>query len=265
MHMRKSRVLEKLRAGKTVHSFKLNYSDPRIAETVALHGFDCIWLCQEHIGNDWSAIESQIRAAKCHDVDVLLRVSRGSYCDYAKPLEMDATGIMVPHVMSLEDAENIVRMTRFQPVGRRPVDGANADAAFLNVPLSDYIVEANRERFVVVQIEDYEPLDQLDEIAALDGIDMLFYGPADFSHSIGAPGDWNHPRVLEARKLVVEAAKKHGKFAGTTSEISTVRKYVDMGYQFLNVGADVVAVNEYCKGLIGEFDRICSANNRQTT
>ena len=255
--MRRSLVLEKLRAGKPVHSFHLNFADPRVAETAALHGFDCLWICQEHIANDWSAVESQILAAKCHDVDTLVRVSRGSYSDYIKPLEMDATGIMVPHIMSVKDAEDVVRMTRFMPVGRRPVDGGNADAKFCNVAFTDYLKEANEQRFLIVQIEDPEPLDELDEIASLDGIDMLFFGPGDFSHSIGAPGEWDHPRLIEARKLVAEAANKHGKFAGTTADLSTVKSYQDMGYQFLNTGADVLALNEYCKRLKSGFDEIC--------
>ncbi len=257
MHMRPSNVLKKLRAGEVVHSFKLNYADPRIAETVALIGFDCIWVCQEHIGNDWSAIESQIWAAKCHDVDVVVRIARGPYSDYIIPLEMDATGIMVPHVMSFADAEHVVRTTRFQPIGRRPVDGGNADARFCNVPFTEYIKQANEQRFIIVQIEDPEPLDEIDEIAQLEGIDMLFFGPGDFSHSIGAPGDWQNPRIKEARKLVVETAKKHGKFAGTTADLTTIREYMDMGYQFLNTGADVLGINEYGKALKEGFDKIC--------
>jgi len=257
MEMRRSNVLKKLRAGKVVHSFKLNFADGRIAELAAMHDFDCIWVCVEHIANDWSALERQIWAAKTRDMDVMVRVARGSYSDYILPLEMDAAGIMVPHVMSLEDARKVVRTTRFHPTGRRPVDGGNADACYCNVPFTEYLKQANEERFVAIQIEDPEPLDQLDDIASLYGIDMLFFGPGDFSHGIGAPGEWDNPKLIEARRRVVETALRHGKFAGTTGSLENLRDLVDMGYRFINIGADVLGMNEYCSRLAGEFRKIC--------
>jgi len=253
MEMRKSNVLRKLRAGEAVHSFKLNFADGRIAEVAAMHDFDCIWVCMEHIANDWSAIERQIWAAKTRDMDVMVRVPRGSYSDYIRPLEMDAAGIMVPHVMSARDAREVVRITRFQPIGRRPVDGGNADACYCNVDFKEYVATANNERFLAVQIEDPEPLSELDAIAELDGIDMLFFGPGDFSHGIGAPGEWENPKIHDARKRVVQAALRHGKYAGTTGSLSNLGELLDMGYRFINIGADVIGLNEYCSRIASEF------------
>ena len=257
MNMRKSRVLEKLRAGGIVNCFKTNFADGRVSELAAIHGFDCIWVGMEHIANTWAAVENQIWAAKTHDVDVMVRVSRGSYSDYIKPLELDAAGIMVPHIMSLEDAENIVRMTRFHPVGRRPVDGGNADGAYCNIDFKEYINQANEQRFIAVQIEDPEPLNELEAIAELDGIDMLFFGPGDFSHGIGAPGIWDHPKLIETRKRVAKIAQKHGKFAGTTGDIKSLNEFIDMGYQFICVVSDVSALNEYCRQIVDEFIKRC--------
>jgi len=254
--MRRSRVLEKLRAGGVVRSFKLNFSDGRIAEVAAMHGFDCIWVCMEHVGTDWSVVERQIWAAKCHDADVMVRISRGGYSDYVRPLELDASGIMVPHVMSRADAEQVVRTTRFHPVGRRPVDGGNADGSYCTLPFREYLATANEQRFVAVQIEDPEPLEELDDIAGIDGIDMLFFGPGDFSHGIGAPGEWDDPRLVDARRRVVETALRHGKFAGTTGDTSNLRELVDMGYRFINVGADVLALNEYCGRIVKAFESL---------
>jgi 2-keto-3-deoxy-L-rhamnonate aldolase RhmA len=112
-------VLRRLRAGEVVNCFKLNTADARIAEIAALAGFDSLWSCVEHIANDWSVIEQHIWAAKAYDVDVIVRVARGNYSDYVRPLELDAAGIMVSHLMGLEDARTVVRMTRFHPLGRR--------------------------------------------------------------------------------------------------------------------------------------------------
>jgi len=200
--MRKSRVFAKMRSGGIAGCLKLNVDNVRVAEIAAMSGIDCLWLDTEHVATDWSMIEAQILAAKVYDVDVMVRVGRGSYSDYIRPLEIDATGIMVPHIMSLEDARNVVRMTRFHPLGRRPIDGGNADGAYARLNVKDYIRQANDQRFVIFQIEDPEPLDDLEEIAALPGVDMLFFGPGDFSHSLGVPGEWQHPKLIETRRRV---------------------------------------------------------------
>ncbi|MFN0118981.1 MAG: HpcH/HpaI aldolase family protein [Blastocatellia bacterium] len=251
--MRPSRVLRKLRAGELASCFKLNLLDGRVAELAAMHGFDSLWLCMEHVPNDWSEIEKQILAARIYDVDTLVRIARGSYSDYIRPLEMNATGIIVPHIMSLEDARHVVHMTRFHPVGRRPVDGGNADGAYCNIAFTDYIAQANRERMVFLQIEDPEPLSELDEIAALPGYDALLFGPGDFSHAIGVPSQVNHPEVEDARRRVAAAARKHGKFAATVGGLADLPRLFEMGYQWVCSGADVLGLNEYCKQMVAGF------------
>jgi 4-hydroxy-2-oxoheptanedioate aldolase len=253
--MRPSRVLAKLRAGKVAVSFKLNLGDARAMEIAAMAGFDCLWPDMEHVPNDWSVIEKGIWAAKSQNVDVMVRVARGSYSDYVRPLEMDAAGIMVPHIMSLADAQAVVRMTRFHPIGRRPVDGGNADGAYCNLDFKEYLRQANEQRFVVLQIEDPEPMAELDAIAALPGYDMLFFGPGDFSHGIGAPGVWDHPQLLAARKRVAEAARAHGKFAGTVGAPGNLDELVDLGYRFVNLGADVVGLSRYCDSIMDDVSK----------
>lgn len=253
MQMRPSRVLQKLRAGEVVNCFKLNLSCPRTADLVAAAEFDCIWADLEHTATDWDTLEKQILAAKSRDVDVMARVSRGGYSDYIRCLELDAAGIMVPHIMNIEDAKRVVWMTRFHPTGRRPFDGGNADGIYCRVPPADYIKQANEQRFLVVQIEDPEPLDDLDAIAALDGIDMIFFGPGDFSHSIGHPGEFSHPMVVDTRKRVAEAARKHGKWAGTLGSPETMPDLVKLGYTFINIGADVLGLNTYCDKLVSDW------------
>src|SRR5688500_2826226 len=127
MKMRESQVLKKLRAGEITSCIKINIANAQVSELAAMSAFDCVWLDQEHTAQDWSVLNSQIWSCKAWNTDTLVRVPRGSYSDLVKPLEMDATGIMVPHVMSLQDAKNIVRMTRFHPLGLRAIDGGNAD------------------------------------------------------------------------------------------------------------------------------------------
>ncbi len=247
MEMRKSRVLRRMREGKVAFSFKLNFACARAAEFAGMFGFHCIWSDLEHVANDWSVVESQVWAAKNYDTDIMVRVSKGSYSDYIRPLEIDAAGIMVPHVMSAEEAREIVRWTRFYPTGRRPVDGGNADAKYLGVGAADYIRQANEQRFVTIQIEDPEGIENLDEIAAVPGIDMLFFGPGDYSHSLGIIGQMNHPEVQKARKKVVEAAASNGKFAGTVGNPDNCGELAAMGYNFLNTGSDVGFLGKACR------------------
>lgn len=252
--MRSSRVLKKLRSGQTVNCFKINLSDTRAYEIAAMHGFDCLWSCMEHIGTDWSTIEKAVLATKAYDVDLVCRIARGSYSDYVRPLELDSTGIMVPHVMSADDAADVIAKTRFYPLGRRAVDGGNADALFCNVDFNEYLKIANTERFIILQIEDPEPLAELDKIAALDGFDVLFFGAADFSVSIGQPGQLSHPEVQKARKLIVKTAHKYNKYAGATCGIGNRKDIISMGYDFICMGADVIGLNNYCKEIVATWE-----------
>ena len=125
-------------------------------------------------------------------------------------------------------------------------------------PLARYIEHANQERFVAVQIEDPEPLEELDAIAATQGIDMLFFGPGDFTQAIGAPGSFGDPRVDDARRRVAEAAARHGKFAGTVGSIETLPSLIETGYRFVSVGADVVALTERFRAVAEAFGHVSS-------
>ena len=147
--------------------------------------------------------------------------------------------------MSLEEAKNVVYYTKFHPIGRRPIDGGNADGKYGLVPADEYMKTANEERFVVVQIEDPEPMRELEEICALPGIDMIFFGPADFSQGTGIPNQFDHPLIKETQKKIAYTARKHGKMAGTVGGIANQDELIGMGYQFINLGADVLALAGY--------------------
>jgi 4-hydroxy-2-oxoheptanedioate aldolase len=257
--MRPSRVLARLRSGGVASCTKLNLADPRVAEIAARSGFDCIWVDMEHVPNTLRDIEDQVRAAKMYDVDAIVRVKRGSYSDLVHPLEMDAAGVMVPHVMSAADARAVAWQTRFHPVGRRALDGGNADGGYCAIDIQQYTRQANEQRLVIVQIEDPEPMAELDAIAATPGIDMLFFGPGDFSQGIGATGKWDDPRIAEARKRIAAVARAHGKFAGTVGGPAQIASLVEEGYRFINVGADVVALAEYFRGIAAHFEPTSAA------
>lgn len=250
MQLKKCKALDRMRAGETINCFKFNLDGFRGVQLIGMLGFDCLWTDMEHTPNSIELIEKQVMAAKACGVDMIVRVHRGSYSDLVNPLEMDAAGVMVPHVMCAEDARKIARMTKFQPRGLRPVDGGNADGAFCMVPFKEYAEFVNENRMVIAQIEDPEAMDELDEICATDGLDMIFFGPGDYSHALGVPGEITHPEVNKARILVAETARKHGKLAGTTGSPQTFTEYSRMGYRLINIGADIFGMSKYGMDLL---------------
>ena len=97
-----------------------------------------------------------------------------------------------------------------------------------------------------------DPLEELDGICSVPGIDIVFFGPGDFSQSIGKPGECNAPEVAAARKRVAAAALRHGKFAGTVGSPSRVRELQQEGFRFINLGADVLGLGSYCRELLAK-------------
>jgi len=248
-----------IRAGRVASCLKVISADPRIIETMAASGTDAIWVCTEHTPANYENIENQVRAAKIFDVDLVVRCPRGSYSDHIRGLEADAAAVMVPHVMGVDDARNVVRMTKFPPLGRRACDGGNVDGLYTRVAYADYLSQSNAERFVIHQIEDPEPLDELEAIAELPGVDMLFFGPGDYSTVIGIPGRIWDPAIVAVGERIARVARKAGKMAGTVAVPDKCRMLADMGYNFLNIGGDVSALAEYSNQRVDSFKAAMAA------
>lgn len=253
MKLRPSRILEKARAGQPATVLKLNLTEPRIVELAGLAGADAVWLCNEHVPNDWLNLEHQIRAAKLHGMDTIVRVNKGGYSEYVKPFECDATGIMVPHVTSAEEARSVVDMVRCHPLGRRAMDGGNMDGLFCQIPLEDYARHMNTERFIILQIEAPEALEKVEEIAAVPGFDALLFGAGDFSHRIGKLGKATDPEVVAARKRVAAAALRHNKLVAVASLYGQKEQVMEEGTTIFTLGADVLELGAAFKKLISGF------------
>ncbi len=239
MEKPKNKMVEKLKKGELVVSAKLNITHHIPATLAAMAGFDAVWVDMEHIPADYREINEVVLAAKAYGAETVVRVPRGCYSNTTRPLEMDASAVMVPHVMSAEDAKTVARNTKFHPIGRRPIDGGYTDGMYCMMNYGEYIKYSNEQRLTIVQIEDIEALEDIENIAQVEGIDMLFFGPADFAHSIGIPTEMGDPRVAAARKKVAEVAKKYGKYAGTVGSPANIKELYDMGYRYVNITADV--------------------------
>lgn len=253
MNLRTSRILRLLRENRFPAVIKSNLTDPRVAEMAGLAGFDAIWLCQEHVPGDWTALEHTIRAARLHDMDSLVRVAKGSYSDYVRPLEAGATGIIVPHVESAAEARQIVEWSRFYPEGKRALDGGNTDGAYCMAPVEDYLENSNKEKLILLQIESPDGLAEVEAIAAVPGFDGFLFGPGDFSHRIGKAGQLVAPEIVAARKQVAAVARRHGKCMMTSGLYAPFEEFVAEGYNIFNIGSDVGALIGFFGQRIEQF------------
>jgi len=242
--MRDSKILAKLRSGKTALTFGVSCGfNTKAVEFAGRHGFDGVWLDMEHRNFSDSEMDLLILASRTADVDALVRIRKGSYTNFFRPMEAGAAAIMVPHIKTRAEAELAVYNTRYPPVGRRGFDNAGADGDFCFAPPLDYLQHANRETLLIAQIEDPEAIEHLDEIIGVDGMDMLFVGPADLSIAMGVPFEFDHPKVLDVYERVADAADRAGKWWGTVAiSPEKVKGHCGRGARLFNVGSDQVAL-----------------------
>ena len=246
-------IREQLNHRNPVLCTRLSYQDPGLVELVSRLGLDCIWLCTEHVRIDPARLRSLITAVRCGGAESLVRVRPSGYSDLIQILEMGATGLMIPWIKTAEEVREIVRMCKFYPQGRRGFDGSQIDADYGLKPMKDYLRDANDSTFLVIQIETPEAVENLEEIAAIKGVDVLFLGPNDMSINLGLPGEVTHPKITDIAKKVVKAAEHNGKTAGTTcATADAFRRWREMGFRFINYGSDYRMIRRGYEALIEE-------------
>ncbi|MBZ2198997.1 HpcH/HpaI aldolase family protein [Occultella gossypii] len=234
-----SSLAQHLRAGELALTIKVNLSDPQVCEIAALAGADAVWLDREHCVGDWPGLYHQILAARRRDTEAIVRVPRGSYSDIVKPYELGASAVMVPQIADLNDAAAVVAQAKFAPVGERALDGGNSDGDFGRLAFGDYMERAERDTLLILQLESPAAVEQADRIAALAGVDVVFFGPGDFAQKAGIPGQFGHADVLAAQEAVADAARNNGIVAGTVLHPGTsVESLVTQGFTLINVAAD---------------------------
>jgi len=245
-----STVCRKINRGEEVLTGEACYADPELVELMASAGFDALWICLEHKRPDPAVIYAMIQACRLGGVDALLRVKPANHTDLLWLLESGARGLMLPRVRHPDEVAAVVRMLKFHPHGSRGADVVHADSDFGRAPLADYLATANRETFLVVQIEEPEVVPHLDAIAALPGVDVLFVGPGDLSLGFGQPGAHSGPEVMQVVDAVAAAARRHGKRAGLPCAADQVQKYRALGYSFFNVISDYRCVTQGLKAAL---------------
>lgn len=252
--VRPSRILAKLKKNEPVLLTTVHFTDPSCAELTSLMGFDGIWLDLEHHGYSVETANNLMRAARVGASDILARPAKGEFMRMGRLLEAGASGILYPRCDNAAEAREVVRWAKFAPLGTRGFDGGNPDMPYCSMPFAEYMRQANAETFIAIQIEDPKALDHVDEIASIEGVDVVFLGPADFSILSGIPGQFDHPAIEDAMTRINAAVKKHGKHWGMpTFSPEHARKIMDLGARFLAHGSDITHVIRGQKQMQADF------------
>ena len=251
--MRPSRIKSKLTQNLPVLVTGISFADPSVFELVSLMGFDGIWLDLEHHAHSLEAANNYIRAARVGASDVIARAAKGELMRMSRLLEAGAKGIMYPRCDDAAEAAEVVRWAKFAPLGERGVDTGNPDAPYCAMPLDQYVEAANRETFIIIQLEQPSAIERAESIAAVPGVDILMLGPADFSVLSGIPGQFDHVLIQEAKKKIASAAHKAGIHWGTTcSSPQHIQDALELGARFICYGADILMVKEGLEKIRGE-------------
>lgn len=238
--MRESRVKKRWAQGKPVLGTVAHFSDPASAELIGLMGFDCLWIDLEHQPLGMAEAANMIRAARVSDMDVMARPAKGEFMRMARLIEAGASLIMYPRCESAAEARELVRCAKFPPLGERGFFSASPDNPYSTMPVPDYVRQANEQTTLIAQIESPNAVRQAAEIAAVGGIDMLFFGPGDFSVISGVPGDIHAPIVQEGLEETARQALAAGKRFGTiVPDLEYTKKMLGLGASLLCYGGDM--------------------------
>ena len=252
--MKASKIKSRLTNGKPALCVALHFDDPAIYEMASLLGFDGIWMDLEHHGRSVDVAAQLMRAARIGTADIVARPGKGEFMRMSRLLEMGAQAIMYPRCDSSAEAAEVVRWSKFAPLGARGFDGSNPDAAFASTSISEYIVHANRETLVIIQLEHQQAIDQAEAIAATPGVDLIMLGPADFSILEGFPGNFNDPRIDRAMQTVAAAARNTGKhWACTAVNMEKAKQAIELGCGLLFHDADVLMIKRSMERIQAQF------------
>jgi 2-dehydro-3-deoxyglucarate aldolase/4-hydroxy-2-oxoheptanedioate aldolase len=180
-------------------------------------GFDGFWIDVEHGGLTTSDIEIAAMAGAAHGLECFVRVPPTDYASVTRCFESGTTGVMAAQIRSAAQAEEFVQWAKFAPRGRRGLNPLGYDGGYGSIPLAEFAERANRETFVAVQVETAQAVTEVDDIAAIDGVDLLFVGPSDLSQAVGTIGDFTGTASIEAVDRVAEACRAHGKHWGAVT------------------------------------------------
>lgn len=228
-------------------------ADPYCAELAANAGFDWLLLDGEHAPNDLRSLLGQLQAVAPYACQVVIRPPVGDPVLIKQLLDIGAQTLLVPMVETAEQAQGLVAAMHYPPHGIRGVGASLARASRWN-GIPGYLDEADAQMCLLVQVESVRGLENLDAIAAVEGVDGIFIGPADLSASMGHRGAPGHPAVVAAIEDGIARIRRAGKAAGIlATDEARARRYLELGCAFVAVGVDTSLLMRAMKALAGRF------------
>lgn len=234
MHWIKDRALK----GERLLGIGAMLGSSMIVELIGKTGFDWAWIDYEHGLGDTHDMLTMMQAAAIHKLPAIVRLPANDLRHHKQALDFGAAGVMVPYVNTAEEAAYAAKCTKFSPKGLRGIAQSTRAAQF-GLNFVEYMAEADDNVLTIVQIETPEAVGNVDEIAAVEGVDVLFVGPLDLSVSMGLPRQFDHPDFVAALDKVLAACKAHNKVPGIlTPTHELAEDWTAKGFKFLVVAGD---------------------------
>ena len=240
----------RIQAGDTLFGAWASLGSPGSAELLGRAGLDWVVIDLEHGNTTESELLAHLTAIELTGSAALVRPQSGERLRIGRALDMGAEGIVVPRLDTAEQVREAVTFLRYPPGGQRGVALLTRGARLGTVNHAG-VAALNDDIVGIVQIESPLALEAADAFAATDGVDVLFVGPADLSHSLGIPGQFANPTYQDALRRVVAACRAHGKAAGILLyDPASFAPHLELGYTFVGIGADVSFVNDGVKSAL---------------
>ena len=235
---------QRLAASEAVNGCWLNLGSPLTAEIVGLSGYDWVLIDLEHGAGSEAQLLGQLQGLSATPATPLVRVESHDRRRIQRVLDLGAQGVLVPRISTVEEAREAVDAMHYPPRGGRGM-AKMVRATGFNTRFNEYFSTAAERLLCAVQVETPGILGHLDEVAAIEGVDVLFIGPADLTLSLGIFGQFDHPRYVEAVQATVEAAHRAGKQSGILIfNPEEYERYRAMGMRMIACGADATFVAE---------------------
>ena len=228
---------------------------PGIPQICRNAGADFVLYDMEHTGLSFETLKTQFALCRGLRIVPMVRVPRGEYTWLARALDLGARGVMIPMVESADHARSIVEACRYPPAGRRGAAFGFAQCDYLGGDVGEKIRRYHERTLIIGQIETERGLAHVEEIAAVEGIDVLWVGHFDLSNFMGIPARFDDPRFDAAMRQVATTARQHGKAAGfMATDAQWIARARDMGYTMIAGGTDTGLLELALKGMVGQIE-----------
>jgi 4-hydroxy-2-oxoheptanedioate aldolase len=241
----------KLKAGETVFGIFTRYHNATLVEVLGYQGWDFIVFDGEHGTIEPADCENMVRAAEIRGVTPIIRVPTNQPHIILRYMDTGTQGLHVPWVNSAAEAEQVVCSVKYGPRGIRGLAGIRA-ADFGQVgTFGEYVQKANAETLVIIHIETAHAVDHLPDMVKIDDLDVIFIGPTDLSHSLGVPGQQQHPDVQATIQKIVDIVAPTDKALGImVSSLQAAQQWKERGARYIAIGLESLlapTAREYLK------------------